>query len=360
VIAQNSPGGLKKHLSIPYVFMKGEIMYQKSALWFLAIAVLLFASGLSGSLNQAGAQTFTINTLTAWPRSAFESGQFLKFLENVQKEADEKYPGQLKMVYKGAGEVVSTNEQVEACRTGLIEMVYTAGSYYTSILPVIDIMSLTDMMPWEERKAGVFDYLDKLHNEKANIHMLGRVGTGSYFHLFLAKPMEKVGDLQGRKIRCSPTTISFMRAAGATPIQMPPPDVYTAMERGVVDGYILPPGTIRDFGLVPVSKYIVFPGIYQPCQFVLMNLSAWNKLPKHFQDLLTEHTEKMGRFNIEAQVAQLKSEMESFKKEGMQFIELSPEEGVDFKKLANDALYDTVVKKAPEESKKLLDMITKK
>ncbi len=216
------------------------------------------------------------------------------------------------------------------------------------------------MMPWEERKAGVFAYLNKLRNEKANIEMLGRVGTGSFFHLFLAKPIDKVDDLKGRKIRCSPTTISFMKAAGATPIQMPPPDIYTAMERGVVDGYLLPPGTIRDFGLVPVSKYIVFPGIYQPCQFVLINLDVWKKLPKHLQTLLVENTEKMGHFNIEDQVAQLKKELNDFKKEGMQFIDLPPAEAAKYKKLANDALYDTVVKKAPEDAKKVLEMITKK
>ena len=335
-------------------------MTKKNLLYFLVTLTLLIGFGLSGSLTQAADKTYTINALTAWPKSAFESGEFLKFLDNVQKEADEKYPGELKMVYKGAGEVVATREQVEAARTGLIDMVYTAGSYYTSVLPVIDIMSLTDLMPWQERKAGVFAYLNKLHNEKANIEMLGRVGTGSYFHLFLAKPIEAVDDLKGRKIRCSPTTISFMKAVGATPIQMPPPDIYTAMERGVVDGYLLPPGTIRDFGLVPVSKFIVFPGIYQPCQFVLMNLDVYKGLPEHLQALLVENTEKMAHFNIEDQVAQLKNELESFQKDGVQFLDLPPEQGEKFKKIANDALYETIVKKAPEETKTLLEMITKK
>jgi TRAP-type C4-dicarboxylate transport system substrate-binding protein len=337
------------------------MMSKKSLLYFLVTVTLLIGFGLSGSFSQAAAKTYTISCLTAWPKSVFESREFLKFLDNVQKEADKKYPGELKMVNKGAGEVVATNEQVEACRSGLIDMVYTAGSYYTSVLPVIDIMSLTQLMPWQERKAGVFAYLNKLHNQKANIEMLGRVGTGNYFNLFLSRPIEKVDDLKGRKIRCSPTTISFMKAVGATPIQMPPPDIYTAMERGIVHGYLLPAGTVRDFGLVPVSKYMVFPGIYQPCDFILMNLDVWKKLPKHLQALLIENTEKMAHFFIiEDEVAQFNNEVDSFKKEGMQFINLSPAEGAKFKKIASDALYDTVAKKAPEETKKLFKMITKK
>ena len=150
-----------------------------------------------------------------------------------------------------------------------------------------------------------------------------------------------------------------MKTVGATPIQMPPPDVYTAMERGVVDGYILPPGTIRDFGLVPVSKFIVFPGFYEPCQFVLINLDLWKKLPKHLQDLLTRNTEEMAHFNIENQIKQLNTELEDFKKQGMTFIELTGDEGASFKKMADDALYDIVMKKAPEEAKKIREMITK-
>ncbi len=99
-------------------------MSRKSLFCFIVLSAFLI--GLGGStllVNQAAAKTTTINCLTAWPKSAFESGEFLKFIENVQKEADRKYPGELKMVYKGAGEVVATNEQVEACRTGLIDMV---------------------------------------------------------------------------------------------------------------------------------------------------------------------------------------------------------------------------------------------
>jgi len=324
------------------------------------IVVLVFCIGtFILPVSPVSAKTYTISALTAWPKSTFESQQFLKFLENVQQAADQKYPGELKVKYKGAGEVIRNKEQAEACRTGLIDMVYTAGSYYTSIIPEIDTMSLTTMRPWEERKTGVFDYLESLHEKKANIHMLGRVGTGVLFYLFLSKPIAKVSDLEGRKIRCSPTTIPFMKAVGAVPIGMPPPDIYTAMERGVVDGYILPPGTIRDFGLVPVSKFIVFPGFYEPCQFVLINLDVWNRLPRHLQNLLTSQTEKLAHFNIKNEQKQLASELTKFKKEGMTFIKLSSGEAAKFKKMADDALYNAIAKKAPVEAKKIRELITK-
>lgn len=311
-------------------------------------------------VSPVSAETITVNSLSGWPKTAFETSQFLKFIELTQKQADEKYPGQLKLVYKGAGEVIHTNEQVEACRTGLIDMVFTAGSYYTSVLPEIDTMSLTQMRPWEERAAGVNTYLEKLHREKVNVQMLGRVGTGSRFNLFLTKPIKTVEDLKGLKVRCSPTTVPFMKSLGATPISMPGPDIYTAMERGVVDGYILPPATIRDFGLVKPSKVMILPGFYEPCQFVLMNLDAWNKLPKNIQEVLQKGVEEMAHFAIKNIDDQLQKELSEFKKEGMTFYEFPAAEAAKFSKAAADALFGVVSSKAPKESAELLKMITKK
>ena len=328
--------------------------------------VVLFATALAvivcfmvTPIPQAAAKTYKVTSLSAWPKTALETQQFLTFIELAQKQADKEYPGELKLIYKGAGEVIRNREQVEACRSGLIDMVFTAGSYYTSVLPEIDTMSLTQMRPWEERAAGVDAYLEKLHNQKINVHMLGRVGTGSKFHLFLAKPIKTVEDLKGMKVRCSPTTIPFMKAVGATPIPMPPPDIYTAMERGVVDGYILPPATIRDFGLVKPSKYMIFPGFYEPCQFVLMNLDAWGKLPMHLQNLLNKGVEEMAHYAIKNIADHLEKEMTDFKKEGMTFLTLSDKEAQKFSSAAADALYGVVSKKAPEESAAIVKLITR-
>ena len=334
-------------------------MQRKNLLKMMIPAILIGVMvAASGSVCPA-AETYTLTSLTAWPKNALESQQFIKFLELTQKEADEKYPGELKLVYKGAGEVIRNTEQVEALRTGLIDMDYVAASYYTSIMPEIDTMSLTTMTPWEERKAGVNDYLEKLHNAKANAHYLGRVGTGSLFHLFLAKPIKTVDDLKGFKIRCSPTTIPFMKSVGAEPVGMPPPDIYTAMERGVVDGYILPPATIKDFGLVKPSKYMVFPGFYQPVIFILVNLDKWNQLPAHLQELLTRQAEACAHYFFKNIADELQKDLGDFQKEGMTFIKLDPPEAKKFSKMAYDALLNTVMKKAPEESAKIRDLITK-
>ena len=324
----------------------------------LVMSVLLIGGLVTTSL---AAEKFTVRTVAAWPRAAqFETQQFITFIEMIQKEADQKYPGQLVIDYKGAGEVIPTQQQVEACRSGLVDMIMTAASYYTSIMPEMDVMSLTAMTPAEERKAGVDDYLEKLHNAKANVRYMARLGSGDLFHIFLAKPVQKSDDFKGMKIRVSPTHIPFMKALGAEPVVTPPAEIYTAMERSVVAGYIQPVASIRTMGLLPVTKHMLRPGFYQPIVVVLVNLDFWKKLPSHLKELLTENFKKAENMAMENIGNKLKGELEEFQKAGVGFSQLAPDDAAKFSKMADDALMDVVLKKSPEEGKKLRELISKK
>jgi TRAP-type transport system periplasmic protein len=313
-----------------------------------------------GSFLSVQAATFTIRTVGAWAPNTFEAKQFTAFTDMAQKEADQKYPGQLKIDYKGAGEVIQTQQQVEALRSGLIDMVLTAASYYVSIMPEMDVMSLTQFSPWEERKAGVTDYLEKIHNAKAKSHYLGRLGSGSLFHIFMTKPIQKVDEFKGVKIRVSPTHIPFIKALGAEPVVTTPAEIYTAIERGLVAGYIQPPVVIRDLGLVPVTKYMVFPGFYQPIIVVMVNLDFWNKLPEGLKTILTQSMEKAEHLAIENIQNKVATELEAFKKDKIAFIQYPAAEAARFSKMADDALMEVVLKKSPEEAKRIFELTRKK
>lgn len=324
----------------------------------LALGIFFVAALVSDSY---GAEKITIRVVTAWARAAqYETQQFLTYLDMIQKEADQKYPGQLAFDYKGAGEVVPTQQQVEALRSGLVDMIMTAASYTTAIMPEMDVMSLTQMTPWEERKAGVYDYVDKLFNAKANAHYTARLGSGELFYIFLTKPIKRVDDFKGMKIRVGPTIIPFMKSLGAEPVVTPPSEIYTAMERSIVSGYVQPLGSIRTQGLLPVTKYMVRPGFYQPITLVLMNLDVWKKMPDHLKNIITENMKKSEVMAMESIGSRLKTELDEAQKAKMGVIQLSKDDAARFSKLADDAMLEQVLKKSPEEGKKLYEIVTKK
>jgi TRAP-type transport system periplasmic protein len=325
----------------------------------VALAAIVLLGAFSGA--SYAAEKFTVRTVAAWSQAAqYETQQFLLVVDAIQKAANQKFPGQLVIDYKGASEVIPTQQQVEALRSGMVDMILTAASYYTSIMPEMDIMSLTTMKPWEERQAGVYDYLEKLHNTKANAHYMSRLGTGDLFYIYLAKPVQKIEEFKGMKIRVSPTHIQFMKNLGAEPVVTPPAEIYTAMERSVVAGYIQPVASIRTMGLLPVTKYMFRPGFYQPTLLVLMNLDFWKKLPAPMKDFLTEEFAKGERVVMGNYEKRLQSEVEEFKKAGVQIIQLPPPEAAKFSKMADDAMMEIVLKKVPEEGKKLKELVSKK
>ncbi|MCX8022563.1 MAG: TRAP transporter substrate-binding protein DctP [Syntrophorhabdaceae bacterium] len=326
---------------------------------FCLIMAMMLVTGLNGTSYAAA--KITVRIVAAWPKAAqFETQQFVSVIESMQKEADQKYPGQIYFDFKGAGEVIPTQQQVEALRSGMVDMILTAASYYTSIMPEVDVMSLSVMKPWEERQAGVYDYLEKLHNAKANAHFMSRLGSGDLFHIFLAKQIQKIDDFKGMKIRVSPTHIPFIRSLGAEPVVTPPAEIYTAMERSVVSGYVQPVASIRTMGLLPVTKYMVRPGFYIPTIMVLVNLDFWKKLPDPLKDFMNEGFKKGERTVMAAYEKKMQTELEAFKKAGVTIIQLSPAEAKKFSKMAEDGMMETVLKKAPEEGKRLYEMVTKK
>ena len=110
-----------------------------------------------------------------------------------------------------------------------------------------------------------------------NAIFLARMVDNNPFHLYLNKKITKP-DLTGLKIRITPVYRDFFQALGATVVQTAPGEVYTALERGVVDGYGWPITGIFDLGWQEKTKYRVDPGFYTAEVSILVNKSAWDKL----------------------------------------------------------------------------------
>jgi TRAP-type C4-dicarboxylate transport system substrate-binding protein len=254
---------------------------------FTFILVFL-ASVLSVTqLRFAEAQTFTLKAITAWPKNASDNKSLNFFLESVEQQVAKKYPGELKIQFIGGPEAVKTMDQVQAAQRGMVDIVHTTNAYYVSLLPEADAMKLSDFTPWEERANGAWAYYNDLHEKKLGLYFLGRIGTDLPFSLYLSKPI-RTADLKGFNIRVSPMYLQLIKGLGGNPVVIPPTEVYTALERNVVDGYCWPTIGIREWGWEKRTKYIVEPGFYSGPHPMVMNLKSWNGLPQKFKDVLME------------------------------------------------------------------------
>jgi TRAP-type C4-dicarboxylate transport system substrate-binding protein len=171
--------------------------------------------------------------------------------------------------------------------------------------------------------------------------------------------MEKAADFKGLKIRVMPLYIPFMKALGASPVTMPPTDIYTAMERGVVDGFMWPRVGMISWGLQEVTKFMIVPGVFQMEPATMINLDRWKKIPKDLQDLLLEVIQEHEYIGTARNNMILEKEEGVREKAGMKIIQLAPAEAEKFVKTAYDYTWEEVLKSATEYGPKLRKAISK-
>ena len=116
-----------------------------------------------------------------------------------------------------------------------------------------------------------------IYDQKMNAVLLARHIENNPFHLYLTKRITGP-DLTGLKLRITPVYRDFFQALGATVVQTAPGEVYTALERGVVDGYGWPITGIFDLGWHEKTKFRVDPGFYSAEVSILINKATLAKL----------------------------------------------------------------------------------
>lgn len=311
-----------------------------------------------GSEITALCEPVTLKAVTAWPKPSSENKSFFIFVEKLEELVAQKAPGQLKIQYVGGPEAVKSPDQVQAAQRGMVDLVYTTNAYYVSLIPEVDAYKLSNFNPAQERVNGVLEFMRGLH-EKKGLYLVGRLGLGERFHLYLKKSIEKA-DLTGLNIRVSPMYLQIIKGLGGNPVVIPPTEVYVALERNVVDGFCWPAVGIRDWGWHKQIKYIVEPGFYQVPNPLVMNLTAWNKLPQNLKDLVQEaavHAEKEAVALFEELARQ---ERPILLQEGLQVIELSGPEKEKFLKVGYDEGWKDILEKNPATGPELKKLLTKK
>ncbi len=305
----------------------------------------------------AAPEKIVLKAVAAWPATAGETQNFLTFVDKVNTEVEKRYPGELEIEFLGGPEIIPSKDQAEAVRTGVVDINFTSDAYGAGITKVPTALKLTKLTPWEERESGAYDFLNDVWQEQMNCFYLGRLGMDIPFQLYLNVKVDEPADIAGLNIRVSPLYIDFIKALGATPVETAPPDVYTAIERGTVDGYCWTAVGIRDWGWHEVTKYVVGPSFYNVTNEVLINLDTWNQLPAHLQSFLID-TMIAAEYEIVAQSLEaLKDEPAILKDMGLEFIEFSEADAQWYYDLAYSAGWAGLIEAAPEEAAILQELL---
>ena len=178
---------------------------------------------------------------------------------------------------------------MSAVSAGILQWDFNAVAYYAGKDPAFGIMGdliagydTAEQFQMFCRFGGGREVLQKVYDEftGGKIHVVG-CGPFSKEALVATKPIRTVADFKGMKIR-SPEGMAaaVFSKIGASPTQIPFPETYTAVEKGIVDAADASSFTNNDsLGFQKVAKYPIFPGIHSMAVLEFtVNQAVWEKI----------------------------------------------------------------------------------
>ncbi len=319
----------------------------------IAFAGTLTAIALAA--NVASAQEVTLRAVSAFQENTQFSRNFERFVERVNAEGR----GQIRINYIGGTRAMPPFEVGNAVRNRVVDMANVTGAFYTNLMPEADGFKLATRTMAEQRQNGAWEFVNRLHNERLNSWYLARQFQNVPFHFYFRARPERIErlDFTGLKIRVTPVYRALVEALGGTAITTAPGEVFTAMERGVVDGYGWPILGVFDLGWEQVTRFRLDPGFYNVDVNVLVNLESWRRLNDAQRRILESAAlwlEGLDAENVQIIAAERQRQAQA----NIQAIALPEADARRFLERANDVAWQAIVRQSPETGARLRALIS--
>jgi TRAP-type C4-dicarboxylate transport system substrate-binding protein len=218
------------------------------------------------------------------------------------KEIENRTGGRVKITLYPGGTLTPADKCYDGVVKGISDIGMSVLAYTRGKFPLTEVIDL----PLGYRSGIAATRLVNRYYEKFRPRELEEVKV-LYLHahgpgfLHTKRPVQKLEDLKGMKIRSTGLSAKVVSALGGTPVAMPMGETYDALRRGVVDGSMAPFEALEGWKWGEVIKYSTkcYGAAYSTAFFVVMNKEKWNSLPPDIQRVLEkvsrEWIEKTGR-----------------------------------------------------------------
>lgn len=136
---------------------------------------------------------------------------------------------------------------------------------------------------------------------------------------------------------------------GASTVTMPPAEIYTALDKDVIDGFAFTTSGIIGTRFYEVSKYIVRPAFGFGTLPILMNLTAWNKLPEPDKKILLDEGRKASDKWMTDLTKIIADEERELVAKGLTIVQMGEASRAKLKQAWSDGLWDIASQKAKKE-----------
>lgn len=215
----------------------------------------------------------------------------------------EAHPGvDLTIKHFPAGQLGKPNAQLDLVQDRVTDIAMVGISYVPEKLPISTMMELPQLYEqsfegYETIRQMAQEELNEAEFAKAGITPLWSVVTPQYQLLLTRKePITDIADLKGVKARVAGATAELVASAlGLTPVRMPAPDLYVALERGTLDAAVYSLSVLQSYKLEEVTSSYTSNASLGGVSFIaFMNTDVWESLTPEQQAVVRGASDAAG------------------------------------------------------------------
>jgi TRAP-type transport system periplasmic protein len=316
----------------------------KRSMWIWCSAVILVALFSILVSSDVGAQQKTItlnysNLLPAPHKISLVSEEWCK-------EIEKRTNGAVKITMFHGGTLTPATQAYDGVVKGLSDVAMSVFSYHRGRFPLTEFSDLPIGVKSCVTAAKLFTeyYVKFKPKEMDDVQVMYLHGNPPSVVHTVKKPISKLEDVAGLKMRVTPLGTPIAKALGAAPVAMPMGEAYDALSKNVVDGGFFPYEALEGWKLGEVVKNTTesWPVGFTSAWYVIMNKKKWESIPPDMQKIIekvnAEWIERVGKTWDEIDA----SGKAFSQKQGGKVVTLSKEEGDRWVKAVQPVLNDYV------------------
>ena len=256
---------------------------------FVAMLIVSFltASFICADVVYAQSKTVNLNYSIFFPPTHGQCKAGVSWAKEVEKRTN----GRVKITVFPAGTLTKANQCYDGVVKGISDLGMSCFAYTRGRFPVMEAVDLPHGYPNGRVATHVAtEFYKRMKPEELKDVKVLYIHAHGPGLLHTKKPVRKLEDLKGLKIRSTGLSAKVSAALGAVPVAMPQSATYEALQKGVVEGTFTPIETLKGWKQAEVIKYTTdCSGVgYTTAMFVVMNLKKWNSLPGDIQKTIEE------------------------------------------------------------------------
>jgi TRAP-type C4-dicarboxylate transport system substrate-binding protein len=216
-------------------------------------------------------------------------GPFSEATVKFAKDLEQRTEGRVKVNINWM--MAKPSEMFEMAQNGLADIAWDTQTLMPGLFPLSEIFELPFVIPTAEIGTKAYiEYLKKGYVDKAyenNVKLLWTFASDAHNFIFNKKTITKADEFKGMKIGVGGSAqAKFIASLGGVPVGMPMPEMYTSLQKGIIDGTIFGFPMLVQFRLFEVGKYVMGPPMIAGQAMCVMNEAKWNKLPADIQKII--------------------------------------------------------------------------